>query len=55
MDFKEELTKYLKRKRMIPIELAKLAGVSYASVYQFLRGKQDLRLKTVEKLKAVMK
>lgn len=55
MDFKTELKSYLKRKRMIPLELARAAGVSYVSVYQFLRDKQDLRLKTVEKLRAVMR
>jgi len=55
MNFKRELETYLKRKQLKQLGLAKKAGISQSILSLFLSGKRGLTLKTVEKLKAVMK
>ena len=52
--FRDELMDYLERTKEPPYKLAKRAGISMVSLYGYLKGDQDLRLSSVEKLKGAM-
>jgi predicted transcriptional regulator len=55
MNERDQIRAWLSLKNLKPYHLAKLAGVSYPIIYRFLQGKRDIRLSTLEKIKAVMK
>jgi predicted transcriptional regulator len=55
MDEREQIRAWLSLRKLKPYQLAKKAGVSFPVVYRFLKGERDIRLSTLEKLKAVMK
>lgn len=52
--FKDEILAFLAWKQIKVYDLAKLAGISHSSLYRYLNDDRDLRLKTVEKLRAIM-
>jgi predicted transcriptional regulator len=55
MNEREQIKAWLSLKGLKPYQLAKMAGVSYPIIYRFIQGKRDIRLSTLDKIKAVMK
>ena len=53
MNDKDQIKAWLALKKLKPYQLAQKAGISYPAVYQFLDGKRDIRLSTLEKIKKV--
>ena len=51
MKLKDQITMYLKATNMRPYKLADLLGISRSVLYEFLRGRRDIRLSIAEKIR----
>ena len=54
-ELKKQIKTYLRKRRLKAYELAIKAKVPQACIYEFLRGKQGLTLKTMEKIQRAMR
>jgi hypothetical protein len=54
-EFRRQLKAYLRTHQMKPYKLARKAHVPQACIYEFLRERQGLHPKTIDKLRKAMK
>ena len=55
MIFTEEIQRYLKKKKLTRLQLAKRAGLTPSILYLYLSGSRGITLKSYEKLKNAMR
>ena len=54
MDFRKKLEKLMKQKKVTTAKLARAADLTYPTVFNFLRGKSQMRSGNLEKLFAIL-